>query len=433
MIWGNLLGFALAAQGAPATLTLDQAIQIAESNAFSVRTSNSSVAKTRERLRELYGNLGPRVTLTGQYLRYAERQLSFQPGVAGTIESKNVGANLSLPLDLVGSVRSTIKAGSWQVKAAEEDLRSALNEVRLSVRNAFYDVQKAKGAILVAEAALKSAREQERTTQAAKDAGNAAQVDVLRVQTDVRQYESDLLSSQNALELAKAALNSALARPIQTAVEVDGASAVPATQWDEDRIRVAATSYRPEIVSLKYAQKALKGVTNAQRGGTLPSLTLGVNHQRNIAAGPNTREATTTGTVGLNWPIFDSGITRSRVRQAQEDEKQAQIRLEQTELSVSLQVRVAVTNYQNAKDRQAVAERRVELATETLRLSELRDKAGEGTLLEVLDAQRQLTLARNQLNNAKYEALSAYAALQRAVGRDDIEAAVAEAAKGGKE
>ena len=81
-------------------------------------------------------------------------------------------------------------------------------------------------------------------------------------------------------------------------------------------------------------------------------------------------------------------------------------------------------NLATAADRLGVARKQVETAQETLRLSELRDRAGEGLLLEVLDAQRQLTQARNDLNTAKYDYLAALAALQRAIGRDDVDAAL---------
>ena len=48
----------------------------------------------------------------------------------------------------------------------------------------------------------------------------------------------------------------------------------------------------------------------------------------------------------------------------------------------------------------------------------LRDKVGEGIALQVVDAQTELTRARNGLISARYDYLKAYAALQRAVGTD---------------
>jgi outer membrane protein len=391
------------------------------------------LAKTRQRVNEAYGNLGPRVTLSGQYLRYAERQQSFAQGATGAIENKTATASLSLPVDITGVARTTIRAWAAQLDANEADVETARNDIRLAIKNAYYGVLKAKGAVGVAEAALLAGREQERTTTASKEVGTAAQVDVLRVQTQVRQFENDLLNAQNNLALAKASLNNSLARPIQTVLDAQDQTIAPGAGLDEDQARTAALEVRPEIRSIKFGQKALKGFTNAQRGGNLPSLSLSINHQRNIAAGAFTPESVTTGVIGLSWPIFDSGITRSRINQAKEDETQAQVRLEQLQLSVSLQIRQAVQNLANARDRQSVAERQVELATETLRLSNLRDKAGEGILLEVLDAQRQLAQARTQLNNARYDVLSAYAELQRAVGSDDLEAAVKRAQTGGKD
>ena len=69
---------------------------------------------------------------------------------------------------------------------------------------------------------------------------------------------------------------------------------------------------------------------------------------RDIDPLPTQRESTTVGTLQVNWPIFDSGLTRARVRQVRQDEEQAALQQQQIELGISLEVRQAVANLQNA-------------------------------------------------------------------------------------
>jgi outer membrane protein TolC len=164
----------------------------------------------------------------------------------------------------------------------------------------------------------------------------------------------------------------------------------------------------------------------------LPSLNLTANYNRNIGASGNQRDYTAFATVGLSWPIFDSGVTRARVQQAREDERQAEIQQEQLELGVSLEVRQAMTNLVNAKSTLQVAQTQVTVATETYRLAQVRLQAGEGTSLEVTNALTDLTRAQNQLANARYNYLTAYAQLQRAVAADDPNAAPPEQGTGKK-
>jgi outer membrane protein TolC len=65
----------------------------------------------------------------------------------------------------------------------------------------------------------------------------------------------------------------------------------------------------------------------------------------------------------------------------------------------------------------------VKLAEEVYRLAKVKQDAGAGTYYEVVDAESQLTLARNGQVSARYDYLTSYSQLQRAVGQDDIAAA----------
>jgi len=99
--------------------------------------------------------------------------------------------------------------------------------------------------------------------------------------------------------------------------------------------------------------------------------------------------------------------------------KQAEIAQAQIELGVSLEVRQAVTNMVNAKSTLEVAQSQVPAEAETYRLAQVRLQAGEGTSLEVSTALTALVEAQNGLANARYNYLTAYAQLQRAVASDD--------------
>jgi outer membrane protein TolC len=129
----------------------------------------------------------------------------------------------------------------------------------------------------------------------------------------------------------------------------------------------------------------------------------------------------TVGVAAITWPIFDSGITRARVKEARQDEAQNQIGIDQLSLGISLQVRSAVKNLQNAADRLKLAQEQVGVAEEAFRLSNVRHDAGEGILLEVIDAQTDLTQARVGEVSARYDYLSAFADLQQAIGVDQVQ------------
>jgi outer membrane protein TolC len=101
-----------------------------------------------------------------------------------------------------------------------------------------------------------------------------------------------------------------------------------------------------------------------------------------------------------------------------------EIQLEQAQLGVALAVLNAVTQYETALESKAAADQNVVLATEALRLAQLRYDEGAGILLDVTTAQADLTAASNRAAAARFQVRLAYAQLQLAVGQDDLSAAV---------
>jgi outer membrane protein len=414
------------AQGGP-VLTLDEAVEIATKNAFSVRLQQSAVEKNRQRLRESEGNLGPRVTISGTYTRYEEAQTTeIAPGqsiVTQGIDSKQAVASLQLPLDISGNIGRIVRASKANLVASEQTLQATRNDVKLSVRRSYLNVLRAEEQIDVAKLSIQEAEERLKNARAEEAQGTKAKIDVIRIEAQLAQAQSDLISANNQHTLAKQSLNNTLGRPIETDFETTKITTLPSTPTgDVAAIDKAAQDTRPEAKALFKTREALAFIRRATERGTNPSLNLAINHVRNIdAVGFTAQDQTTTGTLTLNFPIFDSGVTRAQVKQARQDEEQAKIQLEQVRLGISLEVRQAITNMVNASARLEVAQRQLASAEENYRISKVRLAAGEGITLEITDALNQLTQARTGLVSARYDYWTAYSELQRAVGTDSLQ------------
>ena len=83
----------------------------------------------------------------------------------------------------------------------------------------------------------------------------------------------------------------------------------------------------------------------------------------------------------------------------------------------------------NAMARQKAAIEQDELAKEVVRIARVRRDAGEGTVLEIIDAETQWVNAQNNLVNSMFDYLGAFADLQRAVGADNIDEALNQSKK----
>lgn len=415
-----------AAQGTAPVLTLDDALNIAVQNAFSVQTAKSQYELTRQKVNEAKSSLGPKVSLGATYTRF-DREISSGGVTVVPIDEKSTTASLTMPVDISGNISRGVRAARAALAASKANIAGVTNDLKRDVRHSYYSVGQAKEQVQVDQIALKDQQDRLTNIQQQFNAGVLAKVDVLRQQVQVSQAQADLIGAQNALALSKESFNNTLGRAVETPFDVDVSSnLIPGVDIADQSLVDVALIRRPEIQALKQTAIALHEFTAAEERGLQPSLSLAATYTHNIDPPATSITNQAVGVVSLNWPIFDSGATRARVKQDRQIEEQNRIQLAQTSLGVSLEVRQATTNLTNAKAKMDVATAQVASAEETYRLAVLRLNAGQGIVLEVIDAEADLTRARTALVSARYSYLTAYSDLQRAIGADDVKAAVSQ-------
>lgn len=420
VLWGLVTAFAVS-QGDGGQLTLEQALAIAYQNAFPVKTALSQLEKTRQQVNEARGHLGPQVTLGATDTLYAPGLQTFGPTSPAETSAKAGTATIALPVDISGNIGLALRAARAAVAAQEDNVEAAKLNLRRDVRKAYYNVLQAEEVVRVDQQALASAQQRLKDTEAQFRAGTAARVDVLRAEVQVSSAEIDLSTAKRNVNLAKQSFNNTLARPIETPFEPAPVTALPTVQASDTDLNNVAQKARPDLQGLKENAYVLALATKIQEGGLKPSLNFSATLQHNVDPSSGSRVSQTVGVIAISWPVFDSGITRAKVKEARQDEVQTQIAIQQLGLGISLEVRTALTNLRTAAERLKLAEQQVTVAEEAFRLSNVRRDAGEGILVEVIDAQTDLTRARQALVSARYDYLAAYADLQRAVGIDQVQ------------
>lgn len=96
--------------------------------------------------------------------------------------------------------------------------------------------------------------------------------------------------------------------------------------------------------------------------------------------------------------------------------KQAQRELSFTQRRLQADLRELYAEAEAARAELELLKSSAELAAESLRLTTLRYQGGESTVLEVVDAQNTLNMARNAFNDGEVRARTALANLQTLTG-----------------
>lgn len=168
-------------------------------------------------------------------------------------------------------------------------------------------------------------------------------------------------------------------------------------------VRLAKGAFLPNLVvdavyGIEANQFALHGVPAADPAlGVLPNLGYAV-------------------TANLTVPIWDWGALRSKLRQTQVRQRQAQVTLSQTQRQLVSNLYSMYNEALTARNAVGNLRRAAELAAESLRLIGLRYQAGESTALEVVDGVNTLVQTRNAADDAEARYRVSIAQLQTLTG-----------------
>jgi outer membrane protein len=190
-----------------------------------------------------------------------------------------------------------------------------------------------------------------------------------------------------------------------------------------DAVNREALLTRPEILQAEAnIAAARKGIQIARRSSQ-PSLSASVGYDYTPTAAGFTRSNQALVGLNLNVPIFDGGLARARVHEAEGDVAIAETNRRSAVDQVQVEVQQAYLTLLQARDRVAVATVGVTQAREASRLAQVRYSAGVSQavgvspILELSAAQTSLTQAQSNLVNALYDYNTARAQVDRAVGR----------------
>ncbi|MCL5104686.1 MAG: TolC family protein [Armatimonadetes bacterium] len=405
-------------------ITLDQALEIAFQHNPDIRIALDQVQRQRGVVNETLANFNPRFNAQATYLRQPALEATFpgsgdQPPQNITIQSPQnttLGTNATLPLDINKRLAYSTDIARLQFDIQYLNMVSVSERVIVNTKSAYYDLLRACGQAGVAQAAVDVAKVRLDNTRSRFEAGTVPKFDVTTAEVDLANLNQQLIQAQNRVELAKSAFNRVLGIDINSPTRiVESVPPVTLTNVDIPASTQTANTRRPEVKAARTAIDLNKRNVKLQKTGVLPSMSVNTATTYQLETTTfNTSNVFWQATLNVSVPIWDGGITSARVQQARADVSNAQDTLDQTKLGVGQEVRNAALNLEEAAKRIQATSGAATLAEEALRLANVRYEAGIAVLVEVTNAESQLTQARFNLVNAQYDYAVALAQLQRA-------------------
>ena len=341
---------------------------------------------------------------------------SFNTGSSGYNNNESARVSVTQGVDIFRLVPAAEDVERITRDFYVTDLDRVQNETALSVKNQFFTVLRDQDQVTVYEQQVAADTESVRVTQARVTAGAAAEFDLLTAQTTLSNAQQLLSSARNTLTLAQVNLNNLLGLGPDVPIALQNPATPPLNRaFDTPQLTQTALVRRPEL------RQADNNIVIAQRlvrlagVGLLPSLSIvgSGNYNGNVASGSHD---TFSLSAVLGIPLYDGGTTRAKVKEAQSDLRSQQVTRDQLRENVSVEVRQALSNINDAQTRAASSGLGVTQAQEAYRLATVRYQNGIGTILDEINAQAQLAQARLNLLNAQYDYQTSLAQLTRALG-----------------
>jgi outer membrane protein len=317
--------------------------------------------------------------------------------------------------------------------------------------NAYENVKVQQDALALADKTLSDNRKQVQI-------GTLAPIEVVRAQSQVATSQQALIVAKTNLELQQLLMKNALSRTVQDPALIDAEVIPTDTMRPLPDVPVAtgqdlvsdALAHRPELlesrIDLRSREISMKAVKNA----LLPSLDLfayyggaglggsqnPVNLCSNPLSNPNFCSKNLTSTIGysdtlnqlvnstapdrgvglsLNIPIRNRTAQANQIR-SQLEYRQAQLRLQQVENEIRIEVRNAQFALQQNRASVAAAQAAVDLAQESLDAEQKKYALGASTSTLVLQQSSALTQSRSNLVAARAAYEKARVELDRATG-----------------
>ena len=416
--------------GAPVTVTLKDAIERAQKNDAQFLAATTDAKDAHEDRVQAKAGLLPSV---GTHLEYLGTEghgilptgrFVTQDGVHVYRFWGTIHQDLS-PATYLGTAYRRTGAAEALAKAKLEIAQRGLTA---TVTKNYYALVVSQRKYATAQASLQQAQNFLDISSATERAGQAPHSDVIKAQiqfeTQTQAFEEAKLSMEAARLTLAVILFPTLNENYTAVDDLDSPRALPPF---ED-IKTMAEHENPDLRVALQSQVEANLDVRAAKGAFLPTMSVdpvyGIEANEFalrslVAADPARGTQNNLGyfiTATLTMPVWDWGALRSKLRQAEYRQQQTKVELSQTQ-------RLLVSNlyaaYNESITAQAAVERlrrTADLATESLRLVNLRYQGGASTVLDVVDAQNTLTTARNAYDDAQVRYRVALSQLQTLTG-----------------
>jgi outer membrane protein len=420
-----------------ATLDLDTAVAIALSGNPALEAAAARVHQAKAQVDQARSTYWPRLDANASGARVDLSENTYQENLAtaryftpnATIDNPDDYYNADLTASWTLFDGFERKFSNAAARYGEQSSAAALKDAwRLlisAVAQSYFSAQLALENIAIAKADEAFNQRQLADAEARQRVGTGSLSDVLNFQVRKNQAKTTRINEEYRYEIALYGLAALLGTPeSRLPGHVQLARLAPETAAElstpkVEKLIAGAMDLRPDIQQTQWGIKQTQAQIKVAQAGYYPSVVVAgsLEGERSGDMDFGQDDFGNRVQVGLSYNLFAGGYTKAKVREARQRMVELEKNLEELILSATADIRSSAALVTTAQTQVALQRENVDLVQRTRDLVEKEYNAGQGSLVRLNEAQKDLTTAQGNLALALVGLRQAWVELETRTGK----------------
>lgn len=412
-----LFCFSLRAQDAM-HLTLTDARRLATENHPQIGAAKANAAAAHQVAPQYRANLLPQLTgvATGVGADSGSRLAAGGLNNSAVYSRLAAGVTASQLLTDFGRTRELMASSSLHAQAQDQTTDATRADIVLEATRAYYAVLRAQAVLTVAQQTVDARQLVSDQVGVLAENKLRSTLDVSFAKVNLADAQLLLAQARSDVASAKAQLATAMGLPRQADFVLADEPMPGAPPAAVDPLIQDAIANRPELKSLRLEHSSAEQFAKAEHALHYP--TINALGSAGVVPAGESEVPNRYGAAGVNVsiPIFNGGLFKARQSEAEFKAQAAAKNIDNLQNNVMRDVRVAYLNAQTAYERVGLTDQLLQQARLSLDLSQTRYNIGLSSIIELSQAQLNLTSAQIANASARFDYAAQNAVVQYQIG-----------------
>ncbi|MCF7740868.1 MAG: TolC family protein [Candidatus Marinimicrobia bacterium] len=395
-------------------LSLQECIEIAMKNNPDVTMASLDVKSAKYGIKGSYSGILPSISTGLNWSHNNQGEREFYVGGVKQIQPETSSNSYGFG---VRYDQTLYDGGGWwnQIELAKNNYKTALVSKRQVKQNLtayvtqqYYSILKAKKLLEVYQTSLKTSQQQLLKTKEMYELGQVAKKDFLKAKVQKGNDELNIIQQERQIKALKNELSTLLGYEDKEFSVQEKDYESPQSYQKEPALQTAMEN-NIELRSLEFQKKNAQLQYAMAQSNLLPNLSTNLSYSKGGSQADRIYsdfDKFWNTSIGLNLsvPIFQGFSTKTRIQQSKIDYEKYNSRIKGKKLEITQNIKDLIENLNTYNKMLEINQFNLESAQEDLRSAQEMYRLNSATMLEVLDAQANLTQARSNLISTKYDA-----------------------------